>query len=173
MPTRLKRSICRRGGAGRRQGDARHGFVLGSHLDHLLQQPIHHGQHGGKVEALNLVRHQSVRALHAREDFTDDLRELDLLAEVGLVVQREVHLHVDESDGPCQPAHQQVELGQRRDARPEVARIMMAPLVKLPVGQDGLCGTEHLGGDFMEQDGVGATSRSWPSAVAILAAGVW
>ena len=37
----------------------------------------------------------------------------------------------------------------------EVVLLVLAPIVELPVDQDGLGGTDHLDGDFLEQDDVG------------------
>jgi hypothetical protein len=87
----------------------------------LLDEPLHHRVDGRVVEALDLVRLQRDAALHLLERALDPLADLDLLANGGVFLERDVHIDTAGRHAPRHPTHHLVEGRECRDSCAKVA----------------------------------------------------
>lgn len=88
---------------------------------HKLDEPLHDGEDVVHIESLQLKGLQIVRAFHPDKGVADDLRRLDLLSNLHLVVVLHIDGEVGGGDAPGHAAQHLVEGPQGRNPDPEVA----------------------------------------------------
>ena len=98
-------------------------FLAGG--DDALDEPLHDGEDGGVVEALDLVRLKREGAAHASKRALDGFAEFEFLAHLDVVVVEEVDVDVDVGggDGPREAADDLVEGREGGDARAEIPAV--------------------------------------------------
>jgi hypothetical protein len=87
----------------------------------LLDEPLHHGEDGGVVETLDLVRLERDAALHELERAFDVLTNLDLLTNGRILEELDINVNARRCHAPGHAADDLVKRRERRDARTVVA----------------------------------------------------